>query len=334
MNAKLKVGIIGVGMVGEPIRRWFEERQGYRRGVELFCYDINPQKGCADDPNKADVIFVAVPTPANPDGSCNLSALEHALASIKDGKIVVIKSTIAPGTTERLQKKYPKKRLLFNPEFLTESQAWFDFVRPDRQIIAASPQSQSDAREILAILPQAHFARPWSSDYSKKTTTPTEAEVAKYASNVFGYLKVIYANILADVSHALELQLKKENIETEVAYESVREIIGADPRIGPAWLDVERGDYAGVGGWCFPKDMEAFIKTGEDLKKNLAKDKKVSPGLIKNLAAGMAALKAVCEYNKTLLEWQGLKPSDLNKHVDDIIVKKRKRIRAGNNQKI
>lgn len=324
---KLKVGIIGVGMVGEPIRRWFEERQGYQRGKELFCYDINPQRGCTDDPNKADIIFVAVPTPANPDGSCNLSALEQALASIHDGKIVVIKSTIAPGTTERLQKKYPRKRLLFNPEFLTESQAWFDFVRPDRQIVAASRQSKPDAREILAILPQGHFARPWSSDYLKKDTTPTEAEVAKYASNVFGYLKVIYANILADITHALELELQKEKIPAEVSYDSVREIIGADPRVGPAWLDVERGNYAGVGGWCFPKDMDAFIKTGDDLKKNLAKDKKVPSGLIKNLDKGMAVLKAAREYNKSILEWQGLKPSDLNKHLDDIIINKRRPIR-------
>jgi len=121
---KIKIGIIGLGMVGEPLRKWFEEINGCKRGRDLFCYDIAPQKGYFDDVNRADVIFVAVPTPSNLDGSCNLSFVKNAVGKIKNGKIVVIKSTVAPGTVEELQKKYPQKRFIFNPEFLTETQAW------------------------------------------------------------------------------------------------------------------------------------------------------------------------------------------------------------------
>ena len=114
-NTRLKIGIVGLGMVGGPVKRWFEELNGYKRGKDLFCYDADPKKGYIDDVNMADVIFIAVPTPSNPDGSCNVSIVELAVSKIKDNKIVVIKSTVSPGTVERLQKKYPKKRLIFNP---------------------------------------------------------------------------------------------------------------------------------------------------------------------------------------------------------------------------
>src|SRR3989344_4096667 len=76
---KISIGIIGVGMVGEPKRRWFEEVQNYKRGRELFLYDADPKKGYFDDVNKADVIFVSVPTPPNPDGSCNVSIVKSAV---------------------------------------------------------------------------------------------------------------------------------------------------------------------------------------------------------------------------------------------------------------
>ena len=121
-SQKLKVGIIGLGMVGEPIRRWFEDLNGRKRGKDLFCYDSDPKKIFKDDVNKADVVFVSVPTPSNPDGSCNTSIVESVVAQIKDGKIIIIKSTVEPGTVQRLQDKYPKKRFIFNPEFLT---GWF-----------------------------------------------------------------------------------------------------------------------------------------------------------------------------------------------------------------
>jgi UDP-glucose 6-dehydrogenase len=148
-NNKIKIGIIGLGMVGEPIRRWFQEVNGYKRGRDLFCYDVDSKKGYSDDVNKADVIFVSVPTPTNPDGSCNVSIVESTVAGISDGKIVVVKSTVTPGTVERLQKKHPKKRLIFNPEFLTESQAWEDYLSPDRQIVGHTAKSISDSVEVL-----------------------------------------------------------------------------------------------------------------------------------------------------------------------------------------
>jgi len=324
---KIKVGIIGLGMVGEPLKNWFVNVLGYKRGKDLFCYDTDPKKGYFDDINKADIIFVTLPTPSNPDESCNTSIVEGAVKTIKDGKIVVVKSTVEPGTVARLQKKHPRKYFIFNPEFLTEAQAWLDFVKPDRQLVAPTSKSQKNAWEVLSLLPLAPFVRPWSSDYTKKRISSTEAEMAKYASNVFGYIKVIYGNILADICCALKLKFKKDKIPEAINYENIREAISADPRIGPAWLNVEHGDYAGVGGFCFPKDMKAFMKFIEKLIEDLSKIKKVDQGLIKSLKAGLKVLKSVEDYNKTLLAWQGLRLSDVSKHNKEIIIKKRKPVR-------
>jgi len=332
-NQKIKIGIIGVGMVGEPIRRWFEEIQNYRRGKDLFCYDADPKKSYSDDVNKADVIFIAVPTPTNHDGSCNTSIVESVAGTINDGKIIVIKSTVVPGTIESLQKKYPKKRFIFNPEFLTESQAWLDFLKPDRQIVGFTSKSKSDAKEILNLLPQAAFIRPWQSDYSKKQVNATEAEIAKYAANIFGYLKVIYGNILADVAHALNHKFKNNNLDAEINYENIREVISADGRIGPAWLNVEHGNYCGAGGYCFPKDMNAFISFMNGLIKELEsksktkKNLRIDAGLIKSLRDGVKVLDAVQEYNKSLLKWQNLTIEEVSKHDKELVIQKRKKIR-------
>ena len=321
-NTKIKVGIVGLGMVGEPIRKWFEELNGYKRGRDLFCYDVDQKKGCSDDVNKADVVFVSVPTPSNHDGSCNTSIVESAVAGVKDNKIVVIKSTVTPGTVEKLQKKHPKKRLIFNPEFLTESQAWEDFLSPDRQIVGHTAKSVSDTVEVLNLLPKKHFIRPWTSDYSKKSVNATEAEFGKYASNVFGFMKVIYGNILADLCHAIgKVQGGK------VDYENIRELLGADLRIGSAWLNVAHGNYCGAGGYCFPKDMDAFIAFGETLEKDAVKKRLLDKEHLKVLQGGIAVLKAVRDYNKVLVQSQGLTMEDVAKHDKEIIVQKRKKIR-------
>lgn len=331
-NSQIKVGIIGLGMVGEPIRRWFTEIMGYKRGLDLFCYDADPKKSYSDDVNKADVIFVSVPTPPNPDGSCNTSIVQSVVGDIKDGKIVVVKSTVSPGTVQDLQNKYPKKRLIFNPEFLTEAQAWEDYISPDRQIIATTSKSNTDAVEILNLLPKKNFIRPWTADYSKKSVNSTEAEMAKYASNVFGFIKVVYGNILADISHAVSLKGKINKTNTEVDYENIKELIGADLRIGSSWLNINHGNFCGAGGYCFPKDMNAFISFSSSLAKDLEK-RKNNKEFVKTLKKGVSVLESVRDYNIELLKLQGLTVEDVSKHNKEIIVQKRKVIRDINAKK-
>ncbi|MEK7560945.1 MAG: hypothetical protein AAB539_03260 [Patescibacteria group bacterium] len=177
MQTKYKIGIIGLGMVGTPLKRYFEERQSHIRGENLFLYDIDPKKGYDDDVGKADIIFVAVPTPRAPDGSANLAAVHDAFSTINGEKIVVLKSTVPPGTTENLQRKYPQHRVLFNPEFLTEARAWEDFVKPDRQIVGFTARSIDAAHAVLTLLPKAPFMSPWGiNTYRPVKMTATEAE--------------------------------------------------------------------------------------------------------------------------------------------------------------
>ena len=195
---QLKVGIIGLGMVGTPLKRYFEERRGYVRGTTLFAFDIDSAKGYSDDINRADVIFISVPTPRGEDGAAKTDALEHAFTRIAGGKIIVIKSTVPPGTTEYFQKKYPQHKVLFNPEFLTERQAWEDFTKPDRQIVGFTEASIDAAHAVLSLLPKAPFMSPWGIDtYHPVKITATEAEIIKYGGNVYFSRKITFANALA-----------------------------------------------------------------------------------------------------------------------------------------
>lgn len=326
---KIPVGIIGLGMVGDPIRRWFQEINGYERGKTLFCFDVDSRKGYGDDVNKADIIFVAVPTPTLKNAGSDTSLVRQAVHTVKNGKTIVIKSTVPPCTVESLQKEFPKKKFIFNPEFLTESQVWADFIRPDRQILGPSAKGRVDVKEVQNLLPMAPFSRPWASDYSKRDVTATEAELVKYASNVFGYVKVIYGNILADVCHAINKTYEQKGIDSRTDYENLREMIGADPRIGPAWLDVAHGKYSGAGGFCFPKDMNAMISfINHDLITPLSKSKKADKQMLKVLKSGVGVLEAVREYNRELLISQGLTEQGISCHSKDIDTSKVRSIRV------
>ena len=183
---KPKIGIIGVGWVGGQVKKYFEEIKNYKTGKDLFLYDIDIKK-CVGDVNKADVIFVILPTPRNlKDGSCDVSIIKDAVGKIHGEKIVVLKSTIPPGTTESLQKKYLQHKFLFNPEFLTESRAWEDMLRPDRQIVGFTEKSLDAAHLVLSLLPKAPFMSPWGlNTYTPIRITATEAEIIKYAGNVY-----------------------------------------------------------------------------------------------------------------------------------------------------
>src|SRR3989344_9350660 len=160
--------------------------------------------------------------------------------------------------------------------------------------------------------------------------------MGKDASNVFGFIKVVYGNILADLSHAMTLKysieksIKREPVSRGknmvVNYDNIKDLIAADLRIGPAWLNVNHGNYCGAGGYCFPKDMAAFISFAESLRKQLDK-KKADPSFVKVLNSGIRVLKAVEDYNVELLKSQNLTVEDVSKHNTEIIVQKRKEIR-------
>jgi len=316
MQEKPRIGIVGIGMVGKEIMRYFLE-SGWRRGKELFLYDADAKKGFGDAAEKADVIFVCVPTPPQKDGSCDTSIVEAVVKKYHNPeKVLVVKSTIEPGTVARLQKKY-KSPILFNPEFLTESRAWEDFIRPDRQIVGHTAKSMVHASNVLNMLPTAYFSSPGTlGTYDFVRLNSTEAEFGKYASNLFGAIKVVYANILADFAKATETTLKREGVKLGVNYENIRKVVAHDRRIGDAWMNVYKGNYRGYGGYCFPKDFDSFVSFGEKMIKKL--DKKKDKDTKALMVSALAVLKSIRKYNSDLLKSQGLNQKIVSSHEKEV----------------
>lgn len=292
-----KVSIVGVGMVGREVARYFQEIKHYERGKNLFLYDIDTQKAYNDDIEQGEIVFICTPTPRNKDGACDTTAVESAIQDLKKPHIVVIKSTVPPGTTEKLQHTHPQHQLLFNPEFLTESQAWNDMLRPDRQIVGFTARSVDAAHLVLSLLPQAPFMSPWGSGYKKYELSATEAEMVKVYGNAFFSVKVTFANMIADSCEVYAQELVKMGItDAQLQYDNIKLALGADYRIGPAHLDVYHGGYRGFGGYCLPKDIDALI------------------AFLDSIDVDDELLKATRERNRRLLERQGLTLAEVSTH--------------------
>lgn len=243
---KYKIGICGVGMVGGAMKSYFEKK----RINPLLLYDKGKNLGSLEEINQADIIFICVPTPFDKEKGFDLSFVEQACQNISGQKIIVIKSTVLPGTTEDLQRKYPQHKFLFNPEFLTEITADQDMSYPDRQIIGCTKESYNVARDILQILPLAPFER---------IMPATEAEMVKYFGNTWFSAKVIFANQMYNLCQKIGIN-----------YDRVMEAAAADKRIGRTHLKVFHKGYYGYGGKCLVKDIRALIQfadeNGIDLK--------------------------------------------------------------------
>jgi UDPglucose 6-dehydrogenase len=228
------IGVVGVGVVGGALCE-------YLRSVSRDVRIYDPAQGHDGRGalEVADTVFVCVPTPYTPGTGFDDSFLLAAMASIEGSKTVVIKSTVLPGTTDLIQGRFPQHRMLFNPEFLREATANEDFIAPDRQIVGHTERSRDEAARVMAMLPPAPF---------ELICTAAEAEMAKYAANAFLAVKVSYANEVFDLCRRLGID-----------YAPVRDIVGADVRIGASHLDVMDSGYRGYGGKCLPKDSKALL---------------------------------------------------------------------------
>ena len=216
-----------------------------------------------------DVIFICVGTPPLQDGDADLSAIDGAARLIaseaRSSKLVVEKSTVPMQTGQKLSRAlgiYGRNSnwsfaVASNPEFLREGSAVLDFLHPDRVVIGVSDESaEAQLREIyrpilsqeLLQCPVHEGACPQKQPPELLVTSINSAELIKHASNSFLALKISYANLIADIC---------ESMGADVA-EVVRGM-GLDPRIGPAFLR----PGLGFGGFCLPKDIQAFIRLGE-----------------------------------------------------------------------
>jgi len=245
-----RIGVIGRGFVGTAVEYGFSPQTGC--DAELRSYDKDPTKSThtlEDTVNNSDVIFVSVPTPSNPDGSMHLGILESALDDIakvyKGTAIVLIRSTVTPGTTRLLQLMYPNFPVVFNPEFLTERSAKFDFINQSRFILGGAKEHTKKIAEL--------YKWRFGASVPCIETNFETAEMIKYMNNCFFATKVSFMN-------EMKLIADKCNVEWDTAVDGfVR-----DGRIGHSHLAVPGPDGKfGFGGSCFPKDIQAMISLGE-----------------------------------------------------------------------
>lgn len=241
----MKIGIIGQGFVGNAIYQKFKDY------YDINTYDLDSSKCNSSEQETLDndIVFVCLPTPMNSDGSCNVSLVESAIKRCSQfgiTKTVVIKSTVSPGTTARINSLYPNMDIVFNPEFLTERNAVKDYENQNRIILGGPRPSTTKLKGIFSkVFPKAHIVK----------TDSTHAEMVKYVTNTFLATKVSFANEMYQICGKLGID-----------YDKVIEYVCYDNRLGKSHWSVPGpdGDF-GFGGHCFPKDLQALISLTHDL---------------------------------------------------------------------
>ena len=197
-------------------------------------------------------IFICVPTPSDENG-CDTSIVEKSISENINGQVFIIRSTVVPGTAERLMNKY-KCDIISNPEFLTEKTSIEDAMSPD--IIVIGGKNSTLTNEFSELFYEEDFI----DSHIIKTDNKT-AETIKYSINNFYAVKVIFANYLYRIC-------KKENID----YDAVRDAMYKRKWIGKNHLSVPFNGKMGVNGKCLPKDLIAYAEySGDDFFRGMVR---------------------------------------------------------------
>jgi UDPglucose 6-dehydrogenase len=246
MSMGEKLGIVGQGFVGSAVR------EGLALFHDIKTYDINPDlsscKSLRELIDHAKIIFVCLPTPMRKDGSCDTRLIQSVISQInKDAaasyparKIVVVKSTIPPGTTASMDAVNRNIDVIFSPEFLTEANSFDDFKNQTRIILGGSRPATSIVKTMFKkAFPRVHIVK----------TGSRTAEMVKYLTNCFLATKVSFANEMKQICDTMDID-----------YDKVVEYTLHDQRLGQSHWTVPGpdGDF-GFGGHCFPKDLCALI---------------------------------------------------------------------------
>ena len=284
-----RVGVVGLGYVGLPLACAFASKSFkvigldtdlekielikkgetpiYEEGLQGLLKKVLEEKSLKvtssyrEMVEESEACFICVGTPSNPDGSVNLryvretvEMLGESLRRVDKYFLIVVRSTIPPGTTINVIKRVLEEKsgrrlgeygLCFNPEFLREGRALYDISNPDRVIIGAI--DEESGKLLLDIYRKFHG----ESIPPVLMTNPTNAELIKYANNVFLATKISFINMFSQLCQRIP------NADVKV----VSEGIGMDKRIGREFLNAGLG----WGGSCFPKDVKAFLRFGEEV---------------------------------------------------------------------
>jgi len=237
-----KIGFIGQGWIGKHYADNFEER-----GYEVIRYDITTKyKNNKTKLKECDIVFIAVPTPTI-NQVFDDSILIDAIINTYKNQLVVIKSTIQIGITEKIQKLFKDRYIFHSPEFLRERNAKFDVDYPERSIVGYTKKSKNKSQQVLDVMPPAPI---------KSIVKSEVAEMIKYAGNVFLTMKVLFANTVFDLCE-----------DNKIKYNEVRALLGGDSRIGYSHLNINEGGR-GAGGHCFIKDLSAYREMYDNINKD------------------------------------------------------------------
>ena len=246
---KTKIGIIGYGYVGRAFDNFFKNH------YDVSIYDPSYIMSCTkEDINKCDLAVICVPTPENADGSCNTSIVEETIQWLNT-PLILLKSTVEIGTTDRLIKTY-NKEIVFSPEFAGESKYW----TPDgfTNDVKQTPFFIFGGKKELCYKLIEIYTPITGPSKTYRVTDPINAEIAKYVTNTHLAMKVAYCNEIYDLCEKLGTN-----------YYEVRDLLLLDPRTTKSHTAVFTGER-GFGGKCFPKDTKAMVKLGEKVGIDLS----------------------------------------------------------------
>ncbi|MAH51381.1 hypothetical protein CMI37_36530 [Candidatus Pacearchaeota archaeon] len=248
-----KIGIIGNGFVGSAVAYGFgTSNHSCPEKCQVKIYDKNPQNSVdsfEDTVDSSDFLFVGVPTPPKDDWDIDLSIVDGVVREISEmskDKIIVIKSTVLPGTCRSLSEKYGV-RVVSNPEFLTERRAKWDFINSAQILIGAD--NPEDGEKVRGI----YENRFTSVKYLMTNTVTTE--FIKYLLNCYFSVRLSFLNEAKQVAEQIGADWDK----------AIQGFVG-DSRAGDSHTNIPGPDgKPGFGGKCFPKDLQAFIHFIEKL---------------------------------------------------------------------
>lgn len=243
------IGVIGLGYVGTAVQKGFESTNN------VVTYDT--VKECTETSvqgvlSKAQIIFICVPTPMNIDGTCNIDIVRAVLSQMvtlhtEYKPICVIKSTVTPGTTNKLAEEFPNLTLSFNPEFLTEKNYINDFMSQVNIILGYTGDNHKEIRPVYDLYNE-RFENANITLISAK-----EAEMVKYVANTFLSTKIAYLNEIYQICQ-----------KAGINYNRITSVLVKDTRLGDTHWNVPGHDgHFGFGGTCFPKDLNALIQFGK-----------------------------------------------------------------------
>lgn len=233
------IGIVGYGYVGKAMHRFFSDH------YKIYIYDpyvCGHYPTTKEDINSCDLAVVCVPTPSSEDG-CDISIVEDVISWIKS-PLILLKSTVPPGTTNYLQMQ-TEKRIVFSPEYCGESSYWtpYKFHTDVKEtpffIFGGDPSDTSELVDFF--LPVTGPVKTY------RQTSARAAEMAKYMENCFYATKITFCYEMAQICE-----------KSDIDFNEVRELWLLDPRINPMHTAVFKGNKKPFSGKCLPKDLSAL----------------------------------------------------------------------------